>query len=243
MEIRIVKDYGEMSKKAADVVAAQIIEKPDSVLGLATGSTPIGMYKELVRMYEEGIIDFSKVVTFNLDEYVGLDEKNEQSYHFYMMQNLFKHINIDMKNVHILDGNAKDIDKECSNYEGEIEKAGGIDLQILGLGRNGHIGFNEPDVKFPKNTHIVDLSESTIEANSRFFRNAEEVPKQALTMGEATIMKADRIILLANGSAKADAVFGLVKGDIKPELPASALQMHPDAVVIVDKEAASKLEG
>lgn len=241
MKVIVVNNYEEMSIKAAQIVASQIILKEESILGLATGSTPIGMYKELIKLYEQKIIDFEKTKTFNLDEYFGLNRDNDQSYYYYMRNNLFNHINIKTENTNIPDGTAKDIHEECINYEEKIKKAGGIDLQVLGIGTNGHIGFNEPDIKFESTTHLVNLDEETIKANSRFFDSIDEVPKQAISMGIKTIMHSKKIVLLANGKNKADAIYGTVKGNITPELPASILQLHNDVYIIVDKEAASKL--
>ncbi|MBM7854864.1 glucosamine-6-phosphate deaminase [Desulfohalotomaculum tongense] len=242
MRIICVDNYEQMSKKAANIVASQIILKPNSVLGLATGSTPLGMYKQLIKTYEAGHIDFQEVTTFNLDEYYGLSRDNKQSYYYYMYENFFKHTNIDMRKVNIPNGMAKDINEECCEYEKKIRKSGGIDLQVLGIGRNGHIGFNEPDIKFEATTHMVKLDEQTIKDNSRFFKSIDEVPTSAISMGIKTIMQSRKIILLASGEEKADAVNGAVNGKITPELPASVLQLHPDVTFIVDKEAASKLD-
>lgn len=241
MRIIIVENYEEMSKKAAAMMASQIILKPESVLGLATGDTPLGMYKELIRMYNENMIDFSKVKTFNLDEYYGLGEDSNQSYNYYMTNNLFKHINIDKENINIPNGMVKNIEEECISYEKRIKEAGGIDIQVLGIGVNGHIGFNEPDVNFEAETHLVNLDEKTIESNSRFFKCIEEVPTKAISMGIKTIMHSKKIVLLANGASKADAIAKTVNGKISPEVPASILQLHQDVAIIVDKEAASKL--
>lgn len=242
MRIICTQDYQQLSKKAADIVASQIILKPDSILGLATGSTPLDMYKQLIMAYREGHINFKEVTTFNLDEYYGLDKENEQSYSYYMHENFFKHINIDIDKVNIPSGAAKDIKKECLEYEKRIRSLGGIDIQVLGIGRNGHIGFNEPDLKFEALTHIVKLDEQTIKDNSRFFDTIEDVPTKAISMGIKTIMRARKIILLANGKEKADAIYGAIYGKITPELPASVLQLHPDVVFIVDNEAASRLD-
>lgn len=237
MRIIVAEDYKEMSKTAADMMASQIILKPDSVLGLATGGTPIGFYKELVNLYKQGKFSFKEVKTFNLDEYYGLDKSNPQSYHYYMMENLFKHIDIDLENVNIPDGTAKGIEEECRAYEDKIRKAGGIHMQLLGIGINGHIGFNEPDVKFEAITHLVNLDEETIEANSRFFSSIEEVPRSAISMGIKTIMHSKKILLLAAGNEKAQVIERMINGPITPELPASILQLHPDVTLIVDKEA------
>lgn len=241
MEVIIAKDYETLSRQAATIIAAQIIGRPDSVLGLATGSTPVGTYKHLVALYREGIIDFSRVKTFNLDEYYGVAPDNPCSYRWFMEENLFKHINILPENTYIPNGLAQDTAAECREYEEKIHRAGGIDLQLLGIGGNGHIGFNEPSDNFQSATHLVDLDPQTIEANSRFFASPDQVPRQALSMGVKSIMAARRIILLANGKAKARAVYEMIRGPITPELPASVLQLHPQAAVIIDQEAAALL--
>ncbi len=241
MNIIVVKDYKEMSRKAAHLFVGQILQKPDSVLGLATGSTPVGLYEELVKFYKEGMIDFEKVISFNLDEYIGLDPSHEQSYAYFMRKNLFDHINISDENWFVPSGTAEHINEECAQYEKMIAGAGGIDMQILGIGRNGHIGFNEPDIKFEATTHMVALDDQTISDNARFFETIDEVPKTAISMGIKTIMQSRCIILLASGEEKATAVAGMVNGKIIPELPASVLQLHPNVTVIVDEAAASKL--
>jgi len=241
MRIIIVNNKEEMGKKAASLISSQIILKPDSVLGLATGGTPLGMYKELINLFNKKEIDFKLVKTFNLDEYYGIGKDNDQSYYYYMINNLFKFIDIPEKNINIPDGSAKDILEECSRYEKSIKQAGGIDIQVLGIGTNGHIGFNEPDVNFEAQTHLVKLEESTIQANSIYFKTKEEVPTTAVSMGIKTIMNSRKIVLLANGISKADAVYGLINGKINPNLPASILQLHPDVTLILDKDAASKL--
>ena len=239
MEILVCKNYDEMSEKAARIFAAQLILKKDSVLGLATGSTPEGMYASLVKKYNEGVIDFSKVTSFNLDEYFELPKENDQSYDYFMKKNLFNHVNIE--NFNLPNGMAKDVEKECAEYEAKIEAAGGVDIQVLGIGKNGHIGFNEPDSVFIKNTHLVELTQSTIDANARFFASADEVPKKAVSMGIGTILKSKKIVLLASGEGKADAIYKTVHGDIDPMVPASALQLHKDTIVVLDEAAASKL--
>jgi len=241
VNIIIVKDYNDMSRKAAHLFVGQILQKPSSVLGLATGSTPVGLYTELIKFYREGMIDFVDVQAFNLDEYLELKPTHEQSYAFFMQKHLFKHINISPKNYHIPSGTANDFEAECDRYESLIAAAGGIDLQILGIGRNGHIGFNEPDIKFEATTHIVQLDDQTINDNARFFENIDAVPKIAISMGIKTIMQSRGIILLASGAEKADAVAGMVSGKITPELPASVLQLHPNVTIIVDEAAASKI--
>lgn len=241
MKVHICKDTEAMGKAAAALFIACVEEKPNAVLGLATGSTPIPTYSEMAKAYQTGVIDFSKVTTFNLDEYVGLAPTHEQSYRYFMETNLFKHINIPTESTHVLSGLAADPEAECGNYEAMIDAAGGIDLQILGLGNNGHIAFNEPADAFAATTHTVTLTESTIEANKRFFASADEVPRKAYTMGIGSIMKAKKIVLLANGAAKADAVAAMVEGPVTPQCPASILQFHPNVVVLVDEAAAAKL--
>ena len=241
MRIIIVENKEEMGKKAASLVSSQIILKPDSVLGLATGGTPLGMYKELINLYNKKEIDFKLVKTFNLDEYFGIGKENNQSYYYYMINNLFKFIDIPEENINMPNGSAKDIMEECIRYEKAIRQAGGIDIQVLGIGTNGHIGFNEPDVNFEAQTHLVKLEESTIQANSIYFKTKEEVPTTAVSMGIKTIMNSRKIVLLANGYSKADAIYGTINGKINPNLPASILQLHPDVTLILDKDAASKL--
>lgn len=241
MRIIIAKDYQDMSKKAAHILAGQLIMKPDSVLGLATGSTPVGTYQMLRQMYDDGLISFSGVRTFNLDEYIGLDASSDQSYQYFMNKELFDHVDMLPEHIQIPSGTALDIQGECASYENKIKAAGGIDLQLLGIGRNGHIGFNEPDLKFEASTHLVKLDQDTIEANSRFFNSIDEVPKEAISMGIKTIMHAKKILLLASGKEKADTIYEMVFGDIHPELPASVLQIHPDVTVIVDESAAGRL--
>lgn len=242
MRIHILKNYEELSKKAAEIVRSQIVLKEDSVIGFATGSTPIGTYKELINMYKEGF-DFSKITTFNLDEYYGLPASNENSYRYFMHQNLFDHINVKKQNIHIPNGEAKDVEKFCSEYEESIEKAGGIDLQILGIGKNGHIGFNEPDDNMDVPTHLTNLTENTIEANSRFFDSVDQVPKQAITMGLGTIMKSKRILLLASGEDKAEIIKQMLKAQVvSTNIPASFLFLHDNVDILVDEKAASLME-
>lgn len=242
MRVIITKDYNEMSRKAAKIIAEQIRRKPNSVLGLATGSTPLGAYKELIRIHKEEDLDFSKIITFNLDEYYGLAPTHPQSYHYFMFENLFNHININPKNVHIPDGLAKDVEVFCEQYEAEIKKVGGIDLQLLGIGRDGHIAFNEPGSPLMGRTRQVALAEETIKDNARFFKSEEEVPRLAITMGCGTIMEAKKLILLANGEGKADAVAATIEGPITSQITASILQMHPNVTIIIDEAAASKLK-
>lgn len=239
MKIYKVKNYDEMSKKAANIVAAQVVLKPDCVLGLATGSTPVGTYKELIRKYEKGELDFSEVKTANLDEYKGLGKDVGQSYYYFMHDNLFKHINIDMANTNIPCGTAEDGEAECRRYEEVLASLGGVDIQVLGIGHDGHIGFNEPGEAFDKVTHCVDLTEMTIEANKRYFASADEVPRQAYTMGIGTIMKSKTIILAASGKDKAAILKEALYGPVTPFVPASILQFHPDVIVVADEEALS----
>lgn len=224
--------YEKMSRQAANIISAQVIIKPDCVLGLATGSSPEGIYSQLIDWYRKGDIDFSEVTSINLDEYVGLTGDHPQSYRYFMQTKLFDHVNIDVKNTYVPNGCAKDFAKECAEYDARIAAMGGIDLQLLGIGLDGHIGFNEPDTAFVKSTHVVDLHESTIQANSRFFSNANEVPKQAVTMGMISIMQAKKILLVANGAAKKEILERAFNGPITPEIPASILQLHPDITVI-----------
>ena len=238
----VIKDnYDDISKEAAKIVADRIHRKPNLVLGLATGSSPLGLYKELIRMHKEEGLDFSKVTTFNLDEYIGLPHNHPQSFHYFMFENLFKHVNINPRFIHIPDGMATDIEQHCRWYEDEIKLYGGIDLQVLGIGANGHIAFNEPGSSLGSITRIKTLTEKTIKDNARFFNSLDEVPKMAITMGIGTIMNAKELILLANGTSKSDAVKACVEGPITAWVPASIIQMHQKAYVIVDQQAASKL--
>ena len=241
LKMRIIKakDYADMSRKAANIIAAQVILKPDCVLGLATGSTPIGTYKELIKGYENGDLDFSLVKTANLDEYRGLEKSNDQSYDYFMKANLFNHININFDNLNIPNGENPDADAECKRYEEVVKALGGQDLQLLGMGHNGHIGFNEPADEFVKETDCVDLQESTIQANKRFFEKVEDVPTQAYTMGINTIMQAKMILVIVSGADKAEIVKKAFFGPVTPQVPASILQMHPNVVVVVDEAAAS----
>ena len=243
MELIIMKDYKEMSHQAATQVAAHIIVNPKLVLGLATGSTPVGMYEELIKMRKKGMVDFSGVVTFNLDEYLGLGPKDEASYRYFMFHNLFDGINIKHGNINLLNGLARDPETECRRYEKAIFAAGGIDLQILGIGQNGHIGFNEPSAVFPTVTHIVDLSEETRRVNAKFFRDKKKIPAQALSVGIGTIMKAKEIMLLANTREKAEAITEAIEGPVRPQVPASVLQLHPKSAMILTEAAANGLHG
>ena len=241
MRIYKAKDYEEMSRKAAGIVSAQIIMKPDCVLGLATGSTPVGLYKQLIEWYRNGDLDFSGVRTVNLDEYKGISRENDQSYYYFMHQNLFNHVNIPAENTHLPDGMEPDSEKECRRYEELIQSMGSVDLQLLGIGHNGHIGFNEPADAFDKLVHCVNLTQSTIEANKRFFASAKEVPRQAYTMGIQTIMRSKKILIIANGEGKADIVRDAFFGPITPMVPASVLQLHNDVTLVADEAALSKI--
>lgn len=242
MRILVCKDYSEVSKKAAQLILSQVTLKPNSVLGLATGSTPVGMYKELTKLYEKGLIDFSKVTTFNLDEYCGVSQSNPQSYYQYMEENLFANVNINSELTNLPKGDATDIETECQEYEQRIRMAGGIDLQVLGIGNNAHIGFNEPNQHFETVTHVVELNESTRQANARFFNGLDEVPTHAITMGIGSIFKSKKIMLLASGLGKAQAIFDTVNGKVQSNTPSSILRLHPDVVIILDEEAASLLD-
>lgn len=241
MNVIIVKDSKEMSKEAARLIAQRMLQNPSLVLGLATGSTPIGTYKNLIRYYEEGLISFKAARSFNLDEYIGLNEKSPMSYITFMKEQLFSKVDMDEKKFRVPRGDARDLDKECIDYEKAIKAAGGIDLQLLGIGGNGHIGFNEPGTAFDSRTQIVDLTEETIKDNARFFTSKEEVPTKAISMGMRSIMEAKEILLLATGSSKAKAIKGAVQGPITVDLPASVLQLHPNVTIIVDEEAAREL--
>ena len=241
MRILKAKDYKEMSEMAADIIGAQVLLKPDAVLGLATGSTPIGTYEELVKRYESGRLDFRKIKTVNLDEYRGLTKDNDQSYYYFMHSHLFDHINIDKANINVPDGMEPDAIKAGEDYENIISNFGGIDLQLLGLGNNGHIGFNEPCDEFIDKTHVVDLTQSTIEANKRFFASIDDVPKQAYTMGIGSIMRAKRVLMLVSGKGKAQIVKDAFFGSVTPKVPASILQLHNDFILIGDAEALSCL--
>ncbi|HJA93648.1 MAG TPA: glucosamine-6-phosphate deaminase [Candidatus Eisenbergiella merdipullorum] len=241
MKIIKARDYKDMSRKAANIISAQIIMKPDCVLGLATGSTPIGTYKQLVEWYEKGDLDFSEVTTVNLDEYKGLSRENDQSYYYFMNENLFSHVNIHKDRTHLPNGMEPDSAKACADYNAVLESVGGIDLQLLGLGHNGHIGFNEPEDIFELETHCVNLTESTIEANKRFFDSYDEVPKQAYTMGIKTIMQAKKVLIVVSGKDKAGIVKKAFFGPVTPRVPASILQLHSDAIVIADEDALSEI--
>lgn len=237
MKIIVCKNYDEMSAKAAEVVAAQITLKPDCLLGFATGSTPVGMYTKLAEMNKAGKIDFAEVKTVNLDEYYPIDPSNDQSYRYFMDQNLFDSINIDKANTHVPNGQAEDVEAEGDRYEALIASLGGIDLQVLGIGRNGHIGFNEPGAVLHNNTHMTGLTANTINANARFFASEDDVPKHALTMGIGTILRAKKIIILINGKNKHEAFKKMLDGQLDPTCPASMLNVHTDVTVFVDEEA------
>lgn len=241
MKILVVKNYDEMSKVAAKELAEVISKKPEATLGLATGGTPVGMYKELIDMHKNNSLDFSKVTTVNLDEYVGLSGEHDQSYRYFMDSNLFNHVNIRKEYTYVPNGLAEDMLKECVNYDKRIEELGGIDVQVLGIGSNGHIGFNEPSDTLSLGTHVTELAESTIEANSRYFESKEEVPTKALTMGLGAIMKAKKILLMVSGESKAEIMDKVVNGKITTQVPASFLQMHKDVVLIIDEDAARKI--
>lgn len=242
MKIIKAENYEKLSEKAAAVLAAQVISKPDSVLGLATGSTPVGAYGYLKKWYSQGILDFSEIKSVNLDEYKGLGPEDEQGYYYFMNQNLFKDINIKAENTFIPNGLEEDSSKVCAEYENTIKEAGGIDLQLLGLGHNGHIGFNEPADDFKASCHCVSLAESTIEANQRFFEKAEDVPRKAYTMGIGTIMKARKILMLVSGKEKAEILNQVVNGPVVPGVPASVLKLHPDVTIVADEDALSMMK-
>ncbi|MGL5149201.1 MAG: glucosamine-6-phosphate deaminase [Clostridium sp.] len=240
MKVIVVKNYDEMSKAAAEVMANVVITKPNAVLGLATGGTPEGLYNELIKMNKDGKIDFSNITSVNLDEYVGLSGEHEQSYRYFMNNKLFNHVNINKERTFVPNGLAADIAEEGRAYDAKIDELGGIDIQLLGIGNNGHVAFNEPDNCLVAGTHLTGLTESTIQANARYFESADEVPKTAITMGLGQIMKAKKILLLASGEGKAEAIQGVVSGQITTANPATMLQMHRDVTLIVD-EAAAKL--
>lgn len=242
MEIVICNDYDEVSKLAAAEVAAVVREKPDAVLGLATGSSPVGLYAELIRLHKEEGLDFSQVTTFNLDEYIGLPPEHEQSYRYFMNEKLFDHINIDKENTHLPDGMAEDVDAFCYEYESMIDASGGIDIQILGIGSDGHIGFNEPGSSLASRTRIKTLTEQTINDNARFFEKKEDVPIYAITMGVGTILDVERIVLVAIGKNKAATVAEAFEGPVSCMSTASALQLHPDSIIFLDKDAAGQLK-
>lgn len=242
MIILKTKNYDDMSRKAANIISAQVISKPNCVLGLATGSSPIGTYKQLIEWYNKGDIDFSAVTSINLDEYKGLGPESDQSYRYFMNTNLFNHININKEKTFVPNGLEPDSEKACADYNATIENYGPVDLQLLGLGHNGHIGFNEPAPYFTKGTHCVDLTESTIEANKRFFESEADVPRQAYTMGTQNIMFAKKILVVVSGKDKAAILNKVINGPITPEVPASILQLHPDVTIVADEDALSEME-
>ena len=242
MKIIRAKDYADMSRKAANIISAQVIMKPNCVLGLATGGTPVGAYAQLVEWYNKGDIDFSEVTTVNLDEYRGLPKEHPESYWSFMHKNLFDHVNIRPEAIHLPDGTNPDAADACAKYNEIIHSVGGIDLQLLGLGPNGHIGFNEPNEAFELGTHCVDLKEETIEANKRFFNSSDEVPTAAVTMGIGTVMSARKILMIVTGADKAEILQQVFFGSVKPEVPGSILQFHPDVTVICDEAAARFVE-
>jgi glucosamine-6-phosphate deaminase len=243
MLVIIKKNYEEMSSEAAKLIADRLRKKPNLVLGFATGSTPLGLYKELIRMHKEEGLDFSKVTSFNLDEYVGLPPSHNQSYHYFMYENFFNHVDINPRYIHIPHGMAKDVNVFCDWYENRIKECGGIDLQILGVGGNGHIAFNEPGSSLGSRVRIKTLTEKTREDNARFFESMDEVPRYAITMGVGTVMDSKELLLLANGDGKADAIKAAVEGPITAMCPASVVQLHRNVYVMVDKKAGSKLNG
>ena len=239
MKIIVTENYEEMSRVAAEQFADVLRNKPDCVLGLATGDTPIGMYQDLIAMYQEGTLDFSKATSVNLDEYYPITPDNDQSYRYFMNHQLFDHVNMDKARTFVPDGTAKDPDAFCRDYEAKIDALGGVDIQVLGIGRNGHIGFNEPADELIPYTHLTELTKSTIEANSRFFASEEDVPKHALTMGVESVFKARKVLLLVSGANKAEAVRAMLNGNLSTHCPASLLKLHPDVTLICDKAAYS----
>lgn len=241
MVIHVYETQEQLDRAGAVLIAGQLLQKPESVLGLATGSSPLGIYRELESLSSDGIISFKLASAFNLDEYIGLPQGHIESYRSFMDRNLFSRVDINMANTHFPDTAAEDLDEASRDYDRQIDEAGGIDLQLLGIGTNGHIGFNEPADAFVDETHRVKLADETIMANSRFFDNIEDVPREAVSMGIGSITKARQIILIASGDAKADAIAAMVKGEVTPQLPASILQQHGNVVVLLDQSAASKL--
>ncbi len=241
MRFYVTEDYAQMSRRAASIIAAQVASKPDCVLGLATGSSPVGAYENLVKWNKDGTISFSEVRSVNLDEYIGLSPEHDQSYRYFMQSNLFDHVDIKPENTNVPNGLASDPEQAAVDYEKIIASMNGVDLQLLGLGHNGHIAFNEPCDEFIMDTHVVDLTESTIQANARFFASADEVPRQAMTMGIRSIMKAKKILVVVAGADKAEAVYKSFAGPVTPQVPASILQLHNDVTVVGDKAAMSKL--
>lgn len=241
MQVHLFDTPEQVGQAAAVVMAAQLLGKPTSVFGLATGSTPIPTYRELIRMHREGVLDFSQAVSFNLDEYCHLSTDHFCSYHYYMQELVFSHLNLRKENAHVPDGNAADLSAECARYDQAIADAGGIDLQLLGIGRNGHIGFNEPSDQFVYGCHVVRLTQSTLEANRRYFQSEADMPREAVSLGVGSIMRAKRVLLLATGSDKAEAVYKAIREDIDPATQASILRTHPDAIYLLDRPAAARL--
>ena len=242
MKVIVTNSYDETCAVIANMIKELVNAKPDAKLGLATGGTPVPIYKKLIEMNKAGEVDFSRVLTVNLDEYCGIPGTHDQSYRYFMDTNLFDHININKENTSVPCGTAEDLQAECERYEQLVEQTGGVDIQLLGIGNNGHIAFNEPCEEFPEKTHVVDLTQNTIEANARFFESMDQVPKKALTMGIGTIMKAKKIVLLANGPKKAQTIYDTVYGPITPKVPASVLRLHPDVTIFVDEEAGALLK-
>ncbi|WP_339226593.1 glucosamine-6-phosphate deaminase [Oceanobacillus sp. FSL K6-2867] len=243
MNVIKVKNYDEMSEKAAEFIVDRIHTIENPVLGLATGSTPEGLYQRIIKKYEQNEVSFKDVTTFNLDEYVGLEKNDPNSYYYFMNEKLFRHVDIEMDRVRVPNGVAEDLENECREHERAIEQAGGVDVQVLGIGGNGHIGFNEPGTPFSSKTHVVDLDQSTIQANARFFKSIDEVPTQAVSMGIETIMNSKEILLLVSGEAKADAMAKLLNGEVSEDFPASILKQHDNVTVIVDEAALTIAEG
>ena len=239
MRIIRTKNYEEMSRKAAAIISAQVLIKPDCVLGLATGGTPVGTYKNIVEWYKNGDLDFSEVTSVNLDEYRGLPREHQESYWSFMHRNLFDHVNIKAENINLPDGTNMDAEAECARYDAVIASVGGVDLQLLGIGHDGHIGFNEPSDAFDLGTHCVELTDETIDANQRFFDSRDEVPREAYTMGTRTIMNARKVLMVVNGKDKAEIVKKAFFGPVTPQVPASILQMHPDFTLVADEDALS----
>ena len=239
MRIIRTKNYEEMSRKAAAIISAQVLIKPDCVLGLATGGTPVGTYEQIVEWYNNGDLDFSEVTSVNLDEYRGLPREHKESYWSFMHRNLFDHVNIETSNINLPDGNNMDAEAECARYDAVIERVGGVDLQLLGIGHDGHIGFNEPSDAFDLGTHCVELTDETIDANQRFFDSRDEVPREAYTMGTRTIMNARKVLMVVSGKDKAEIVKKAFFGPVTPQVPASILQMHPDFTLVADEDALS----
>ena len=241
MEIRVFENATQVGAAGAALFAAQLLKKPDSVLGLATGSSPIPTYQHLIELYKAGAVDFSHAVSYNLDEYVGLNPDHPCSYHYFMMDQLFNHVNMRPEAIHVPCGNASDLDAGAKAYDAAIEQAGGIDMQLLGIGRNGHIGFNEPSDHFMDACHVADLTESTIEANTRLFEDSSQVPRQAVSLGIGAIMRARAVVLIATGEDKAQAIHDAIHNDVTPKVPASILKYHPNVIFLLDKAAASRL--